>query len=1641
MPSQRQVDKMTPSGWNWQLRLGICLGIGGAIIVFWGDCAFAQSNIVPDDTLGDESSVVTPTNINGLPSDEIEGGAQRGANLFHSFSEFNVDSGRGAYFANPAGIENIFSRVTGANPSEILGTLGVLGNANLFLINPNGIIFGENARLDVGGSFVGTTADGVRFGDRSFFSASEPDVPPLLTVQPSALFFNQMNPGRIENQSTASAGDNLSGESLSGLRVPDGQSLLLVGGDVAIDGGGLNALGGRVELGGLAAMGNVELNAEGNYLSLSFPEDVTRADVSLTNGARVDVTAGSGGSISVNANNLEISGTSQLLAGIEEGLGSVDSKAGDIAIAATGTVNLTGASSTTQRSSITNSVQPGATGQGGNIRIVVDSLSVTEGAELNTSTSGRGNAGKITINARDAIKFESGQGEGASFASSKAIAQVKSEAKGQGGEIDIQTGNLSVTDGAFLSVSSSGQGNAGSVNIEARGEVKFDGVGLDSFPSGVYSQISSKKGNAGNLAIDANNLIIRNGAQVSAGTLEESTGEGGNLTVNASDSVKVIGESLNGKVFSRLTTRTEGSGNAGNLTINTKNFIIRDGAQVSAGTVFGSTGNGGKLNVNASDSVKVIGESLNGKVFSRLTTRTEGSGNAGNLTINAKNFIIRDGAQVSAGTLGKDSTGDGGNLNVTVLELLEVSGESKSREANSRLTNRTEGEGNAKDFIINTRKLIIQDGGQVSADTFFGSTGLAGTLTVNASDFIKVIGTANDNFPSSLSSKTTSENAAGVLKIITEQLTVEDGAEINAETLGKGGAGDLTITTNRLTLQNQGRLVVSGQGDFSAGNLTINADNITLDNQSSIEANTESGSQGNITLNTDNLLTLRRESQIQTNATGTATGGNITINADDGFIVAVPEENSDITANATQATGGRVFIDATNLYGIEPRERPTPESDITASSELGSEFSGIVEINTLNVDPNRDLVQLPTQPIETEIVQACAPGDTEEQSEFIITGRGGLPPSPEDLLDSDAIEVDWVTRPPQNPNSPAEVSTNSIAPEPAPIIEAQGWIVDENNEIVLIAHTPNNTWQNSPQCQEKAEGRGLQAFEETSKDSPSRGQEAEGGRQKARGKRQKAKGRSQRSERQNYSLLPNKFDPNILIASTEPKSLTAKIPERITVNRFEVKGNTVFDSEELTELLAPYTDKPLSFVELLQARSAITEYYTKRGYITSGAYIPPQRLQNKVVTIQVVEGYLEDIEITGNKRLNSNYVSSRIETATNDSLQREELLAALQLLQQDPLIASLSAELKAGTRPGASVLAVDVREADSLRTPVLLDNRQAPSVGSFRRQLPFNQGNLFGFGDELFLAYSNTEGSDAFDSSYEIPFNARNGTIAIRGGLSSSEVIEEPFDQLNILGDSHYYELSLRQPIVRTPTQEFALGITASRRSSNIASLLDEFDVPPSELSPGADEDGQTRVSALRFFQEWTSRSSNQVIAARSQFNLGLGLFDATVNEDAPDSRFFAWQGQAQWARQLAPDTLFLLRGGIQLATTALLPSEQFGLGGLETLRGYRQDLLLADNAVFASAEIRLPILRLPQIASVLQIAPFFDVGSAWNNGDDRDVADPNTLASVGLGLRLSLFNGFTVRFDWGLPLISVDSESKTWQEKGLYFSVEYRPF
>ena len=516
--------------------------------------------------------------------------------------------------------------------------------------------------------------------------------------------------------------------------------------------------------------------------------------------------------------------------------------------------------------------------------------------------------------------------------------------------------------------------------------------------------------------------------------------------------------------------------------------------------------------------------------------------------------------------------------------------------------------------------------------------------------------------------------------------------------------------------------------------------------------------------------------------------------------------------------------------------------------------------------------------------------------------------------------------------------------------------------------------------------------------------------------------------------LPALPPPEQLLPPTPatPEPELEGTPDKIHVDRYEVVGSSVFSAQELAVITQPFTGD-VSFGALVAARTAINDLYVSRGYITTGAYIPPQKLQNGVIIIQVVEGGLEDIKILGTRRLKPNYVRSRLAIAATKPLNRDQLLQALQLLQLNPLLKTVSAELSTGTRPGQSLLTVSVTEAPTRSLQIALDNGRSPSVGTFRRQLQFTEANLLGLGDGLSLSYANTAGSNAVDTSYTVPFNARNGTISLSGGFAFNRVIEAPFDVLDIQSNSNYAELSVRQPLLQTPTQELAIGVTASHRVSAATLLGGAIGFP----SPGADNQGRTSITALRLFQDYTQRSSRFVLAVRSQFSFGLNALGATHNPTPPDGRFFAWRGQAQYVRLLSPETLLLLRADAQFTDRPLLTLEQFSAGGQDSVRGYRQDLLLADSGAFASAELRIPILRLPKLTSLLQLTPFIDVGTVGNRSGNAN-PDPKTITSVGLGLRLQVGDRLTARFDWGLPLVSVSGSKRTLQENGLYFSVVY---
>lgn len=525
-------------------------------------------------------------------------------------------------------------------------------------------------------------------------------------------------------------------------------------------------------------------------------------------------------------------------------------------------------------------------------------------------------------------------------------------------------------------------------------------------------------------------------------------------------------------------------------------------------------------------------------------------------------------------------------------------------------------------------------------------------------------------------------------------------------------------------------------------------------------------------------------------------------------------------------------------------------------------------------------------------------------------------------------------------------------------------------------------------------------------------------------------------------ILPTPISPN-----TSPQ-IIPETTQNITVTNFKFIGNTVFSASELESKVAPnlkYQTIPLS--RLIQVANDVAKLYAAKGYTTSGAVISiPKITQEKgrgEVIIEVIEGKLAAINVTPineSERLNPDYIRSRIAIATGKPLNIIKLQEALQLLQIDPIITNITAEISDGAETGTSILNVQYATGDTFKLQAILDNNRAPSVGSFRRGVAVSEGNLLGLGDTIELQYFNTDGSNEFDASYSLPINPYNGNLKFRFRTVSSKVITPEFEKFDIKSDYQQYELTLRQPVYQTPQRDIALGITFDRQESSGSISGMKF-----PLSPGSNIQGDTDISTIRFFQEWLERSPNSVFAARSSFNFGidaLGVteaYDASVNENAPQSNYFMWRGQIQYVHLFAPDTLLLFRSDVQLASTDLLPLERFVLGGFGTVRGYPQNYRLTDNGVIATLEARLPILRQPENQMLLQLTPFIDFGTGWNNG--TPVLQPDTLASVGVGLLFQYSDMFDLRLDYGIPLTDVRKGGDSWQENGLTFSINFTPF
>jgi len=519
------------------------------------------------------------------------------------------------------------------------------------------------------------------------------------------------------------------------------------------------------------------------------------------------------------------------------------------------------------------------------------------------------------------------------------------------------------------------------------------------------------------------------------------------------------------------------------------------------------------------------------------------------------------------------------------------------------------------------------------------------------------------------------------------------------------------------------------------------------------------------------------------------------------------------------------------------------------------------------------------------------------------------------------------------------------------------------------------------------------------------------------------------------TLPPTPITPTVPILPSPPQEnlpdTTFPSGESFFVKEIQIIGYSVLE-DEIIKLKQPLENKEITFEQLLQLRSKITELYVKKGYITSGAFISNnQNVASGVVQIQIVEGELEGISILGLKRLQPGYVRSRIQRLTGKPLNQKSLEQALQLLQLDPVIQRVNAELTAGSTPGSNILQVTITEAPAFHAGVIFANNQSTSVGSEQGSVFVTHDNLLGFGDKFSAEYGITEGLDVYNINYSVPFNALDGTIGVRYTNSGSRIIESEFRDLDIRSKAETLSFNVRQPLIHTPNSEFALGLAFDLRRSQTFILNDI----PFSFTEGP-EDGKSKVTVIRFSQDWLQRNANSVLAARSQFSFGIDAIDATVNNSGTDGRFFSWVGQFQWVQRLSPRILMLAKVNTQLTPDSLLSLEKITVGGVDTVRGYGQNQLVTDNGVVGSVEVRIP---LASNVETLQLIPFFDIGTAWNNRGIN--ADTQTIASLGLGLNWQPYKGLVLRADYGIPLIGTSDRGTSLQDNGFNFSVLYQPF
>jgi hemolysin activation/secretion protein len=521
-------------------------------------------------------------------------------------------------------------------------------------------------------------------------------------------------------------------------------------------------------------------------------------------------------------------------------------------------------------------------------------------------------------------------------------------------------------------------------------------------------------------------------------------------------------------------------------------------------------------------------------------------------------------------------------------------------------------------------------------------------------------------------------------------------------------------------------------------------------------------------------------------------------------------------------------------------------------------------------------------------------------------------------------------------------------------------------------------------------------------------------------------------------LPPGSEQP--IIPTPTPSPTSSPSSTTVQVEKIEVVGSTIFTPEELNPISQPLEGKAVSLEDLRGAADKITQLYLDRGYITSRAVLVDQAIENGVVQIRVLEGKLEKIEVEGTDRVDQNYIRDRVELGAGVPLNSGGLEDQLRLLRADPLFKNVEASLRAGSTVGQSILIVRVTEADPFEMSIGADNYSPPSIGSERFGTNISYRNLTGVGDKISASYyaTATGGADIYDFSYLLPINPMNGTLLFRAAPNRNNVTQSPFNIFNIRGQSSLYDFSYRQPLVRTPREEFALSLGFTWQDGQTFTFAG-----PTPFGIGPDANGNSRTRTIKVGQDYLSRDVAGAWALRSLFSIGTGFFDATLNtHPIPDGRFFSWLGQIQRVQVLNEDNFLIAQADVQISANSLLPSQQFVIGGGQSLRGYRQNIRAGDGGIRFSLEDRITVDRDEAGGARIILAPFVDCGWIWNQADNPNNASLQSerfLAGAGMGVIIQPLPRLSIRIDYGLPLVPISDRGNNLQDSGLYFSFNYQ--